>query len=150
MHVNHLSALLAAGLSLPLLAGCSASSAASGIELLDEPATEADALPPDSDVGGFQPGSARFAAYVDGRTYYVAKARPPRDADMEADKANTGVCLVVPEEGITGCGGRTVGLDFDGGKAQVVLDGEDASALVQDGWTQVHRNLLLRGLGEAP
>lgn len=149
MHVNRWSALLVAGLSLPLLAGCSASNAASGIELLEQPATKADALPSGSNVGGFQPGSARYAAHVDGRTYYLAKARPPAAGTDDADEANAGVCLVVPERETAGCGGLTVALGLDGGKAQVVLDGDDTTALVQDGWKQVHRNLFLRGLGEA-
>lgn len=149
MHVNRLSALLVAALSLPLLAGCSGSNAASGIELLEQPATEADALSSGFDVGGFQPGSTRFAAHVDGLSYYLAKARTPAQSGEGADEANTGVCLVVPERETAGCGGLTVGLGFDGGKAQVVLDGEDTTALVQDGWKQVHRNLFLRGLGEA-
>ncbi|HXD27623.1 MAG TPA: hypothetical protein VN621_02585 [Arthrobacter sp.] len=141
MHVNRLSPLLVAAVALPLLAGCSGSGTASGIKLLEQPATGANALPPGGNATGFQPGSARFAARVDGLSYYVARALAPDGLDA----ADAGVCLVVPEEGMTVCGlVAPVTATFPGHTAMVVPDVFDPTGFIGDGWNQAHRNVLIR------
>ncbi|GAA1360873.1 hypothetical protein GCM10009596_18270 [Arthrobacter rhombi] len=149
MHVNRLSALLVAGLSLPLLSGCSASNAASGIELLEQPATKADALPSGSNATGFKPGTARFAARAEGHSFYVAL--PANEEDTESMPARPGVCIIVAEDDFTGCGGMPVnamGISF--GTVQLVPDRFDASTLTSAGWKQLHRNVFVKGLKPIP
>lgn len=149
MHVNRLSALLVAGLSLPLLAGCSGSSAASGIELLDQPATQADALPPGSDAKGFKPGTARFVGRAEGHSFYVAL--PADEDDTESMPARPGACVVVADDDFTACGGmpmHAMGSTF--GSVQLVPDGFDVSTLTSTGWTQLHRNVYVKGLHPLP
>ncbi|WP_417234108.1 hypothetical protein [Arthrobacter sp.] len=149
MHVNRLSIPLIAALSLPLLAGCSASGAASGIELLDQPATEADALPSGSNAPDIKPGTERFAAHAQGHTFFVAL--PADEEDSASMPARPGVCIVVAEDDFTACGGlpmHAMGISF--GSVQVVPDDFDTSALTSAGWKQVHRNVLISGLHPAP
>ncbi|MBM6622740.1 hypothetical protein JTF08_14075 [Micrococcaceae bacterium RIT802] len=149
MHVNRLSALLVAALSLPLLAGCSGSNAASGIELLEQPATEADALSARFDTTPLQPDSVRFAAKSGGISYYVALPADDENAPEEA-QVKPAFCLVVMEREQTACGGGTpVTTTFQGGSAMLVSDGTDTSPFTADGWTRIHENVLVIGLDEA-
>src|SRR6185312_465223 len=105
MHVNRLSLLLVAAVSVPLLAGCSGSGA-SGIALLEQPATEKDALPPGNDIRGYESGTERLAARVDGFSFYVAL--PASEEDSASMPARPGACIIVAEPAFTGCGGLPI------------------------------------------
>lgn len=149
MHVNRRSTLAVAALSLLLLAGCSASGAASGIELLDQPATEADALPSGSNPKGFKPGTPRFAARAEGHSFYVAL--PANEEDAESMPARPGVCIVVAEDDFTACGGMPVhAMSISFGSVQLVPDNFDASTLTSSGWKQIGRNVFVKGLQPLP
>ncbi|WP_417219817.1 hypothetical protein [Arthrobacter sp.] len=148
MHVNRLSIPLIAALSLPLLAGCSASGAASGIELLDQPATEADALPPGSNAPNAEPGTARFAARAQGFSFYIA--RQAKDEDAAAPSTLPRDCIIVVEAEFSGCGGLPVYSSGDFGAVQLVPDNYDSSALSSTGWEQIHRNVWTKDLQTAP
>lgn len=140
--------------ALLMVTGCSQSE--TGIALLDEPATDADSI----DVGagplepdaweGIDPQSVRFVAEHDGVTYYLAE---PRDPELDG-----GLCLAVVEPGALACGGPSQGapadaavliLDYGTGAAAVFRDGDDTSVLADQGWTQVHPNLLVQDSGPA-
>jgi hypothetical protein len=118
-----------------LLSGCA--QGGTGINILDTPPADKDALPADFDSSAIQPDSARYAAEHEGISYFLAKPVEPAAA--------AAVCIVVVEPGMIGCGGApeaTVG--FGGGEAQTVRDGDDVTELTDQGWTQIHDNLLVR------
>lgn len=125
---------------LLFVSGCSQGSA--GVSLLDEPTTADQTLPSDLYRGAVEPGSARFVAEYEGMSYFLAK---PADPGMAS-----GVCLVAMEAESMACAGlssdatQLVGLDVAGTEARVVRDGTDTTDLADDGWTQIHENLLVR------
>ncbi|MGW9551020.1 hypothetical protein ACWG8W_08195 [Citricoccus zhacaiensis] len=127
--------------ALLMVTGCS--QGGTGIALLDEPATgqlEAPAWE------GIDPQSVRFVADHEGVSYYLAT---PADPELDG-----GLCLVAGEPGAIACGGPSpdgpppgspvLTLDFGTGEAAVFRDGADTSELTDEGWTQVHENLLVR------
>ncbi|MGP5726655.1 hypothetical protein ACTXOR_12805 [Arthrobacter rhombi] len=130
-------------LSLPLLAGCS-SPRNQSIELLDQPATAQDELPPGLHVGGFEADTPRFAATVHGLSFYVARAASGDAA--ESATADEGLCLIIAEEDHIVCGGMPFDASFYGISAKIEADDFDASELTSDGWDQVQKNLFLKGL----
>jgi hypothetical protein len=133
-------------LALLLVSGCSQSSA--GIAVLEEPVTAQDQLSDgdgqleDSALQDLKPESARFLTEHEGISYFLAAPAEPGMAG--------GVCIVAVEAGVTGCFGPGNGqsemgtLGFEGHQATVVRDGADVTGLTDDGWTQVHDNLLVR------
>lgn len=131
---------LAGVFTILLVSGCSQGSA--GVDLLDEPATADQTLPAEFHGDDVEPGSARFVAEYEGMSYFLAK---PADPGM----AN-GVCLVAMEAESMACGGlssdatQLVALDVAGTEARVVRDGTDTTDLADDGWIQIHENLLVR------
>ncbi|MDN5754269.1 MAG: hypothetical protein ACTHWW_00065 [Arthrobacter sp.] len=137
--------LLVPLLALPLLAGCS-SPADQGIELLDEPATAQDELPSDLHVGGFEPDTVRFAAQVDGLSFYMARAATG-DARQSAE-SDEGLCLIVAEEDHIACAGMPFDVSFYGISARIEADDFEASKLTSEGWDQVQKNLFLKGLDD--
>ncbi len=130
-------------LSLPILAGCS-SPRDQSIELLDQSATAQDELPSDLHVGGFEPGTPRFAAKVHGLSVYVARAAS-RDA-TESATPDAGLCLITADEDHIVCEGMPFNASFYGISAKIEADDFDASEPPSDGWDQVQRNLFLKGL----
>jgi len=121
-----------------LLSGCA--QGGTGINILDTPPADKDALPADFDSSAIQPDSARFAVEHEGISYFLAK--PAKPAEPAAAAA---VCIVVVEPGIIGCGSAPETLvGFGGGEAQTVRDGDDVTELTDQGWTQIHENLLVR------
>jgi hypothetical protein len=134
--------LVAAGMcTLLLVSGCS-SQAGAGIGLLDEPATADQALPANLYRDDVEPDSARFVAEHEDISYFLAK---PADQGM----AN-GVCIMAMEAETSACSGpsnvdtQLATLEFAGTEARAVRDGADTTDLTDDGWTQVHENLLVR------
>lgn len=134
------SLVLAGICTLLLVSGCSRGSA--GVSLLDEPATADQILPADLHGDDVEPDSARFVAEHEGMSYLLAKPAEPGMAN--------GVCLVAMEAESIACGGpssnatQLVTLDTAGTEARVVRDGTETTDLADDGWTQIHENLLVR------
>ncbi|GAA1121822.1 hypothetical protein [Citricoccus alkalitolerans] len=132
--------VLAGAFSLLLFSGCSQGSG--GVGLLDEPATADQTLPADLYGGDVEPDSARWVAKHEGISYFLAKPAEPGLAH--------GVCLVAMEAESIACGGpssnatQLVSLDTAGTEARVVRDGTDTTELTDEGWTQIHENLLVR------
>jgi hypothetical protein len=119
----------------PLLSGCA--QGGTGIDILDTPPADKDALPAGFDSSALQPDSSRFAVEHEGISYFLATPAEPAAA--------AAVCIVVVEPGVIGCGSvpeTTVG--FGVGEARTVRDGADVTELTDQGWTQVHENLLVR------
>lgn len=132
--------VLAGMCTLLLVSGCSQGSV--GVSLLDEPATVDQTLPADLHGADVEPDSVRFVAEHEGMSCFLAKPAEPGMAN--------GVCLVAMEAESTACGGpsnnatQLVTLDIAGTEARVVRDGTDTTDLADDGWTQIHENLLVR------
>ncbi|MGJ9425962.1 hypothetical protein ACHABX_08990 [Nesterenkonia halotolerans] len=126
--------------ALFLVSGCGQDG--TGVSLLEESASTERRLPADLYGAAVKPDSAQFLAEHEGVSYFLGR---PTDPGM----AN-GVCLVAMEAESTGCSGpssdptRLATLDVLGTEARVVRDGADVTDLGNDGWTQVHENLLVR------
>jgi hypothetical protein len=126
---------------LLLVSGCS-NQAKSGIGVLDEPAANDRTLPANLYRGEMEPDSARFVGEHEGISYFLAK---PADPGMAG-----GVCIVAVEAESSACGGpsnvdtQLATLGVAGAEARVVRDGANTTDLTDDGWTQVHENLLVR------
>lgn len=136
--------------ALLMVTGCS--QGGTGIALFEEPAGAADSIdtaagPLEADAWeGIDSQSVRFVADHEGVSYYLAT---PADPELAG-----GVCLVAGEPGAIACGGPSpdgpppgspvMTLDFGTGEAAVFRDGADTSKLTDEGWTQIHENLLVR------
>lgn len=134
------SLVLAGVFTLLLVSGCSQGS--TGVGLLDEPTTADQTLPADLHGDDVEPDSARLVVKHEGMSYFLAKPAEPGMAN--------GVCLVAMEAESIACGGpssnatQLVSLDTAGTEARVVRDGTDTTDLTDEGWTQIHENLLVR------
>ncbi|NUL44963.1 hypothetical protein F7P69_07105 [Cellulosimicrobium funkei] len=89
-----------------------------------------------------EPDSARFVAEHEDVSYFLAK---PADPGMAG-----GACIVAMEAETSACGGPSsvdtgLGiLGFADTEVRAVRDGADTTRLIDEGWTQVHDNLLVR------
>lgn len=91
---------------------------------------------PDATQGS---GSGRYRHLI---SYFLAKPVDPGIA--------SGVCIVAMEAESSACSGHSnvatqlATLEMESTEARVVRDGVDVTKLTDDGWGQVHENLLVR------
>ncbi|WP_299170019.1 hypothetical protein, partial [uncultured Arthrobacter sp.] len=141
---HYFTAILLASLCISI-AGCSSSP----IAALEADQTAQDEFPESlsAEVFGIDPDSVRFAATKEGIDFYLAQQGTPN--------GERGVCVVInviedPERATAACSGSvssvqplTAGMTGYA-DAEVVTDDFDTSDLVQEGWEQVHSNLLVQ------
>jgi len=138
-------AKLTAGVVVLLaLAGCS-SDPKSGISALEAPAGPADTFAGGADTLGIAPDSTRLLVEESDYAFYIAAPDKPEKGS---------VCLVIqtpePETAASGCGNipnlHPLELGTAGVSAKLIADNYDASKELSEGWRQLHKNLLVRGL----
>lgn len=129
-------------LCLAPVAGCGSTGA--GLKLLDRPATAEDALPADTAVAGFQPGTTRLLTRTDGFSFYLA--RPPLTGGPANLPPGWGACLIVAEPEVITCGPLPLETRFLGVSARFVPDAEHTPHPAPEGWEQLQRQLFVKGL----
>jgi hypothetical protein len=127
---------------MAMLAGCSGHGA--GLEVLGREPAGGDLVPAEvAAAGGLEEGTTRLLAEADGKAYYVSEiAGPAHDLCLSLlageDKAE-------PVDWTHGCSaGIPLTVERSGVRAQLVPDGFDASSLIEQGWRQLHPNLLVQ------
>ncbi|NMR31364.1 hypothetical protein [Crystallibacter degradans] len=128
-------------LAVLALAGCSGGP--EGVGALEQDATAGDALPAYARDAKIVPSSSRLLGEAAELKFYVAK---PANAS-----AASAVCVVVDrgheQDWGSGCSqSAPVSLMYGGVEAMLVPDGFNAGKLVDEGWAQLHANLLVAGL----
>lgn len=139
-----LTKLIIGGVILLALAGCSGSPK-SGISALEAPAGSADTFAGGAEALGVAPESIRLLVEERGYAFYVAAPDKPEKGS---------VCLVIqtqePASAASGCGNipslHPLELGTAGVSAKLTVDDYDSSKELGEGWRQIHRNLLVRGL----
>lgn len=127
------------GLAALMLAACGGPE---GVGAFEEEAAPRDALPAYLKAAELDSASSRFLAESDGFAFYAAKPA--------ADGAASAACIVIDGQRdgsswVVGCSEKApVATGIDGVQAMLVTDGFDSSALRQDGWQELHPNLLVR------
>jgi hypothetical protein len=133
--------VLAAIVSIALLAGCSESPA---IKALKRPAAQGDTLPDDvtmSSAGDLEVDEPRLLVEHEGVKYFAARS-----------SNDLGACIaVVPTNRarpwVVGCGSWSTQDEIikvsgaDRGSTMLVRDGVDGERLESEGWTKVHDNV---------
>lgn len=113
-----------------------------GVGAFAEEATPRDALPGYLKAAELDPASSRLLAESDGVAFYAAKPA--------ADGAASAACIVIDgrrdgSSWVVGCSEKApVATGIDGVQAMLVTDGFDSSELQQDGWRELHPNLLVK------
>jgi hypothetical protein len=137
-----LTRLTAGALVLLALAGCS--DPKSRVSALEGPAGTEDAFTGDTRTRGISATSARLLVKENGYSFYAAMS----------DSPSGGVCLVIQnveaDEAASACTDsirlHPVELETIGVKANLTADEYDASKELDEGWRQLHQNLLVFGL----
>jgi hypothetical protein len=128
---------------LTVLASAGCSGGPEGVAALEQDATAGDALPAYVQDARINTASSRLLGEADDLSFYVAK---PADAS-----AASAVCVIVDRGRVqdwgSGCSqSAPVSLMTGGVEAMLVPDGFNAGKLVDEGWAQLHANLLVAGL----
>ena len=127
------------GLAALLVAACGGPE---GVVAFEVEAAPRDALPAYLKAAELDAASSRFLAESDGVAFYAAKPA--------ADGAASAACIVIDGERdgsswVVGCSEKApVATGIDGMRAMLVTDGFDSSKLQQDGWRELHPNLLVK------
>jgi hypothetical protein len=127
------------GLAALLVAACGGPE---GVAAFEVEAAPRDALPAYLKAAELDAASSRFLAESDGVAFYAAKPA--------ADGAASAACIVIDGERdgsswVVGCSEKApVATGIDGVRAMLVTDGFDSSKLQQDGWRELHPNLLVK------
>ena len=127
------------GLAALLVAACGGPE---GVVAFEVEAAPRDALPAYLKAAELDAASSRFLAESDGVAFYAAKPA--------ADGAASAACIVIDGERdgsswVVGCSEKApVATGIDGVRAMLVTDGFDSSKLQQDGWRELHPNLLVK------
>ncbi|MBG6181044.1 hypothetical protein [Arthrobacter sp. CAN_A1] len=134
-------------LVLALLVGCSSTIDPAYSVFGVEQAT-ADKIPPGDSaaIADLDPGSTRLLGEFSGYTFYAAYA-PGRP---ETTPFGPMLCLIAvlegsPDHAASSCSAGVsaeLGMGVPGAELMLVPDTFNASALIEDGWTRVHQNLL--------
>jgi hypothetical protein len=127
------------GLAALLVAACGGPE---GVAAFEVEAAPRDALPAYLKAAELDAASSRFLAESDGVAFYAAKPA--------ADGAASAACIVIDGQRdgsswVVGCSEKApVATGIDGVRAMLVTDGFDSSRLQQDGWRELHPNLLVK------
>jgi hypothetical protein len=127
------------GLAALLVAACGGPE---GVAAFEVEAAPRDALPSYLKAAELDAASSRLLAESDGVAFYAAKPA--------ADGAASAACIVIDGERdgsswVVGCSEKApVATGIDGVRAMLVTDGFDSSKLQQDGWRELHPNLLVK------
>jgi hypothetical protein len=127
------------GLAALLVAACGGPE---GVAAFEVEAAPRDALPAYLKAAELDAASSRFLAESDGVAFYAAKPA--------ADGAASAACIVIDGQRdgsswVVGCSEKApVATGIDGVRAMLVTDGFDSSKLQQDGWRELHPNLLVK------
>ena len=132
-------------LCLGLLTGCSSAPAFS---VFASDQSEVDRIPSGASPAASEvsPESTRILGEFGGYTFYAAYA-PGRG---ETPPFGPMLCLIAvlegfPAHGASSCSAGVsaeLGMGVPGAELMLVPDSFDATALIEDGWTRVHHNLL--------
>ncbi|MGF9662478.1 hypothetical protein AAIH25_11480 [Arthrobacter crystallopoietes] len=113
-----------------------------GVGAFEVEAAPRDALPAYLKAAELDAASSRFLAESDGVAFYAAKPA--------ADGAASAACIVIDGQRdgsswVVGCSEKApVATGIEGVRAMLVTDGFDSSRLQQDGWRELHPNLLVK------